>query len=136
MLSARCRLATKKVLRHQGLHFVMLDFGEIEIMDALTIAQLDALKNALFEIGMELLSEADRLLIENLKHAIIEVIHHPNLLENTTFKVYLSKKLNCEYADMANLFSEVSGITIEQYFTNLQVAWIKEMSIYGTKSTQ
>jgi hypothetical protein len=114
----------------------MLELGEIEIMDTLTIAQFEALKIALFKIGMELLSEADRLLIENLKSTIIEVIHRPNLLENTTFKVYLSKKLNHEYAYMANLFSEVSGITIEQYFTNIQVAWIKEMSIYGTKSTQ
>ena len=136
MLSARCRLATKKVLRHHGLHFIMLELGEIEIMDTLTIVQFEALKIALFKVGMELLSEADRLLIENLKGAITEVIHFPNLLENTTFKVYLSKKLNYDYPYMANLFAEVSGLTMEQYFTNIQVAWIKEMSIYGTKSTQ
>jgi hypothetical protein len=122
------------VLRHHGLHFVMLELGEIDIMDALTFAQFEALKIALFKIGMELLSETDRLLIENLKRAITEVVHCPNLLDNTPIKVYLSKKLNHDYAYLSNLFSEVSGITIEQYFTNIQVAWIKEMSIYGAKT--
>jgi hypothetical protein len=136
MLSARCRLATKKILRHHGLHFVMLDLGEIEIMDALNIAQLDALKNALFEIGLDLLSETDKILIENLKGAVIELVHHPNLLEKNTFKVYLSKKLNTDYAYMANLFSEVSGMTLEQYFMNTESAWIKEVSVYGAKSNQ
>jgi hypothetical protein len=66
----------------------------------------------------------------------MELVHYPNLLESNTFEVYLSKKLNQDYAYLANLFPEVSGITLEQYFLNTKLAWIKEVSVYGAKSTQ
>jgi YesN/AraC family two-component response regulator len=77
------------------------------------------------------MDETELVLIENIKKTIQQVVLHPEILIEETFSSYLSKKLKCDYAYMANLFSEVSGATIEQYFVTVELEWIKEMIIYG-----
>lgn len=134
MLSARCRTAAKLVCKELGLHFIMLGYGELELMDTLNDAQRIEFKKALSAVGLELMDETEIVLIENIKKAIKQVVLHPEILTEEAFPSYLSKKLKCDYAYMANLFSEVSGATIEQYFVTIELEWIKEMIIYGALS--
>ncbi len=134
MLSARCRSAAKLVCKELGLHFIMLGHGELELMETLNDAQRSEFKTALSAVGLELMDETELVLIENIKKTIQQVVLHPEILTEETFSSYLSKKLKCDYAYMANLFSEVSGATIEQYFVTIELEWIKEMIIYGALS--
>jgi len=134
MLSTRCRSAAKLVCKELGLHFIMLGHGELELMETLNDAQRKEFKTALSAVGLELMDETELVLIENIKKTIQQVVLHPEILIEETFSSYLSKKLKCDYAYMANLFSEVSGATIEQYFVTIELEWIKEMIIYGALS--
>jgi AraC-like DNA-binding protein len=134
MLSTRCRSAAKLVCKELGLHFIMLGHGELELMETLNDAQRSEFKTALSAVGLELMDETELVLIENIKKTIQQVVLHPEILIEETFSSYLSKKLKCDYAYMANLFSEVSGATIEQYFVTIELEWIKEMIIYGALS--
>jgi AraC-like DNA-binding protein len=43
---------------------------------------------------------------------------------------YLSKRLNRDYTYPANLFSEVSGATIEKFFIAYKIERVKELHIY------
>ncbi len=134
MLSTRCRSAAKLVCRQLGLHFIMLGHGELELMETLNETQRDELKTALSAVGLELMDETEGILIENIKKNIQLAVLNPEILTTETFASYLSKKLNLDYAYMSNLFSEVSGATIEQYFVTVELEWIKEMIIYGALS--
>ncbi|MDX2278018.1 MAG: AraC family transcriptional regulator [Saprospiraceae bacterium] len=130
MLSARCQSAAKLVCRQRGLHFIMLGHGEMELMETLNDARRTEFKTALSEVGLELMDETEVILIQKIKKTIQQVVLHPEILTQEAFPSYLSKKLKCDYAYMANLFSEVSGATIEQYFVTVELEWIKEMIIY------
>lgn len=130
MVSQRCKLVVKEELKKLGLHFILVDLGEIEIMEELNPAQLLAFKEALLVSGLEVMDDKKAVLIEKIKGVIIEMVHHSDELIKTNFSTYLHEKLNHDYTYMANLFSEVQGVTIEQFIIWHKVERIKELIIY------
>ncbi len=131
MISNHCKLTVKEELKKLGLHFVMLDLGEVDIMEDLSEEQLEQLKAALLNSGFELMDNKRAILIEKIKNTIIELIHHTEATLKINFSEFLSKKLKYDYTYMANLFSEVQGSTIEQFIISHKVERIKELIIYG-----
>jgi AraC-like DNA-binding protein len=131
MVSNRCKMAVKEDLKKLGLHFIVVDLGEVEIMENLSAEQLNQLKIALLNSGFELMDDKRAVLIERIKNIIIEMVHYSNALIKTNFSIYLSEKLNHDYTYMSNLFSEVQGTTIEQFIISHKIERIKELIIYG-----
>jgi AraC-like DNA-binding protein len=124
-------MVVKEALKDLGLHFVMVDLGEVEIMERITEQQRDTLKDTLFNAGLELMDDKRSILIEKIKNTIIEIVHHSEEMIKVSFSVYLSEKLHHDYTYMANLFSEFQGTTIEQFIILHKVEKIKELLIYG-----
>jgi AraC-like DNA-binding protein len=130
MVSNRCKLAVKEELKKLGLHFIMVELGEVEIMENITTEQRILLNQRLTSIGLELMDDKRSVLIEKIKTTIIEMIHHSEEVTKLNFSHYLNEKLNHDYTYMANLFSEVQGTTIEQFIIAHKVERIKELLIY------
>ncbi len=131
MVSNRCKLTVKEELNKLGLHFIVVELGEIEVMEDLTKQQRETLKLALLSSGLELMEDKKAILIERIKNTVIEMIHHSDEMIKTNFSDYLSEKLVHNYTYLANLFSEVQGTTIEQFIISHKVERIKELIIYG-----
>ncbi len=130
MVSNRCKMAVKEELKKLGLHFVVVDLGEVDIMEKITQEERELLKVGLRNSGLELMDDRRAVLIEKIKNVIIEMIHHSDELIKTNFSTYLSEKLNLDYTYLANLFSEVQGTTIEQFIISHKVERIKELITY------
>ncbi len=131
MLSTRCKMVVKDILKGLDLHFVIVDLGEVEIMEDLDSEQLDELKSALLVSGLELMDNKKAILIERIKNTIVEMVHHSNEGLKINFSNFLSEKLHHDYTYLANLFSEMQGSTIEQFMIAHKVERIKELIIYG-----
>lgn len=131
MVSARCKTAVKDALRHLGFHFVLVDLGEVDVMEQLTPEQLAELQKELKKSGLELMDNKRAILIEKIKNAVVEMVHHSDEIVKVNFSDYLEKKLNHDYTYLANLFSETQGTTIEQFVISHKVERIKELIIYG-----
>jgi AraC-like DNA-binding protein len=131
MVSARCKIAVKEVLKNMGLHFIVVDLGEVDIMEELSPEQREEMKIALLTSGLELMDDKKAMLIEKIKNVIVQMVHHTDEMIKINFSNFLSEKLNYDYTYMANLFSEVQGTTIEQYIISNKVERIKELIIYG-----
>lgn len=130
MVSARCKLAVKEVLKNMGLHYLIVDLGEVDVMEKLTLDQREELKAALLSAGFELMDDKRAVLIERIKNVIVEMVHYSEELIKINFSDYLSEKLQHDYTYLANLFSEVQGTTIEQFIIAHKVERIKELIIY------
>jgi AraC-like DNA-binding protein len=130
MVSARCKAVVKDELRKLGLHFIVVDLGEVEIMETLSAEEWAELKATLQLDGLELMDNKRAILIEQIKNVVIEMVHHSDELIKVNFSHYLSEKLNHDYTYMANLFSEVQGSTIEHFIINHKIERIKELIIY------
>lgn len=131
MVSERCKMAVKEELRKLHLHFIVVDLGEVEIMETISSAEIEQLKLGLHSSGLELMDNKRAVLIEKIKNVIIEMVHHSDELIKTNFSNFISEKLNHDYTYLSNLFSEVQGTTIEQFIISHKVERIKELIIYG-----
>jgi len=131
MVSNRCKMLVKEVLKALDLHFIIVDLGEVEILEQISAEQRVQLKANLFQAGLELMDDKKGILIEKIKNAVIEMIHHTDEIIKVKFSDYLSEKLGHDYTYMANLFSEVQGSTIEQFVIRHKIERIKELIIYG-----
>jgi AraC-like DNA-binding protein len=134
MVSNRCKMAVKEELKKLGLHFIVVDLGEVEIMENISTEQREQLKLALINSGLELMDDKRAVLIEKIKNVIIEMVHHSDEVIKVNFSDYLSKALNYDYTYLANLFSEVQGTSIEQFVISHKIERIKELIIYDELS--
>ena len=130
MVSNRCKMLVKEELKKLGLHFVVVDLGEVDIMETLTFYQRSQLKEALLESGLELMDDKRAVLIEKIKTVIINMVHHSDEIPKMNFSNFLSEKLNQDYTYLSNLFSEVQGTTIEHFIIAHKTERIKELIIY------
>lgn len=80
---------------------------------------------------MELLETKKSILIEKIKNVIIEMIHHSEALTDVNYSAYLSEKLGYNYTYLANTFSEVKGITIQQFIIIHKIERVKELILYN-----
>ena len=131
MVSNRCKLAVKEELKNLGLHFIVVELGEVEVMEKITAEQRDELKIGLHNSGLELMDDKRSVLIEKIKTVIIEMVHYSDEVIKVNFSHYLADKLSHDYTYLANLFSEVQGTTIEQFIISHKIERIKELINYG-----
>lgn len=130
MVSVRCKMAVKEILKKLNLHFIVVELGEIEIMENLSTEELQNLSLLLKEVELELMDDKRAILIEKIKNVIIEMVHYTEERPRTNFSDYLSDKLKHDYTYLANLFSEVTGTTIEHYIIAHKIERVKELILY------
>ncbi|MBP1644625.1 MAG: AraC family transcriptional regulator [Bacteroidetes bacterium] len=134
MVSIRCKMVVKSELDKLGLHYSVVNLGEVNIYETITEEQRSILKAALLKTGLELMDDKKAILVEKIKNIIIEMVHYSEEVPKTNFSDFLSLKLNLNYTYLANLFSEVTGITIEHYIINHKIERVKELLIYDELS--
>lgn len=134
MVTIRCKMIVKAELEAIGIEQCRVELGEVELTKPLTEVQHDKLNINLLKHGLEIMDDKRSILIQRIKNVIIEMIHyaddHP-LINNSA---YISKKLNYDYTYLANLFSEVQGITIEHFIISHKIEKVKELLVYDELS--
>ncbi len=130
MVSLRCKMVVKDELKKLGLHFIVVDLGEVEIMEDLTQTQHDILKESLLKSGLELMDDKRSVLIEKIKNVIVEMVHYADELPKINYSDYISEKLHYDYTYLSNLFSEVKGVTIQQFIILHKIERVKELLLY------
>ncbi|HCN84289.1 MAG TPA: AraC family transcriptional regulator [Sphingobacteriaceae bacterium] len=134
MVCIRCKMIVKQELKKLSLHYVIVELGEVEILEDISPLQLEELNKALLKFGLELMDNKKSILIEKIKKVIVELIHYTDEPEKINFSDYLSEKLNHNYTYLANLFSEVVGINIEHYIIIHKIERVKELLVYDELS--
>jgi AraC-like DNA-binding protein len=130
MVSIRCKLLLKAELEKLGLHHRTIELGEVDLLEDITQAQREQLNRSLKKAGLELMDDRKAMIVEKIKRVIIEMIHYADEPPLTKYSVFLSEKLNYDYTYLANLFSEVRGITIEQFIILHKIERVKELLVY------
>jgi len=130
MVSNRCKMAVKEELKKLGLHFIVVDLGEVEIMETLSLEQREELKAGLLNSGLELMDDKRAVLIEKIQNVIREMIHYSDEVPKMNYSDFISEKLDYDYTYLSNLFSEIKGITIQQFIIVHKIERAKELLLY------
>jgi AraC-like DNA-binding protein len=130
MVSLRCKLMVREELKKVGLHSTAIDLGVVEIPEGITDEQRLKLRENLLRSGLELLDDNKSILIERIKNVITEMVHYMDELPAENYSKYISEKLNYDYTYLSNIFSEVKGITIQQFIILNKIERVKELLLY------
>jgi len=131
MVSQRCKMMVKEELVKIGLAYATIELGMIEVRGNINPQQYNQLKENLFKSGLELLDDKKSILVEKIKNVIIEMIHHSADLPKRNYSDYISEKLQHDYTYLANIFSEVHGITLQHFIINHKIEKVKELLLYN-----
>lgn len=131
MVSARCKMAVKEELKKLGLHFMVVDLGEVEVMENISTEIREKLKKALLVSGLELMDDKKAVLIEKVINVVTEMIHHSDEIPKMNYSDFISEKLNYDYTYLSNLFSEVRGMTLQQFIIVNKIERAKELLLYN-----
>ncbi len=130
MVSLRCKLLVKEELLKLGINYVVIDLGMVDILEDITLEQHDILKINLLKSGLELLDDKKAILIERIKNVIVEMIHYSDEVPLVNYSDFISEKLDYDYTYLSNIFSEVKGITIQQFIIINKIERVKELLLY------
>jgi AraC-like DNA-binding protein len=130
MVCQRCKMVVKSELEKLGLHHTRVELGEVEVMEDLSEEQRSKLNRGLKLAGLELMEDKRSMLVERIKVHIIELLDNQDEQIKVNLSDYLSEKLQHNYTYLANLFSEVKGTTIEQFYLNHKIEKVKELLVY------
>ncbi len=130
MVSLRCKMMVKEELKKMGLRYVVVDLGFVEILEDISDKKRELLKENLLRSGLELLDDKKNILIEKIKNVITEMIHYSEDLPKVNYSDFIAKKLDYDYTYLANIFSEVKGITIQQFIIINKIERAKELLLY------
>ncbi len=131
MVSIRCKMIVKAELDKLGLHYGVVEIGEVELKEPISARQHEELKSALTKSGLALLDDRKSTLIKKIKGAIIDVVHYSEEMPKKNLSDYLSEKLDYDYTYLANQFSESAGITVEQFIIAQNIERVKGLLILG-----
>ncbi len=134
MVSLRCKMLVKEELKKLGLHYVVVELGMVEILEDITQEQHDQLKTNLLKSGLELLDDKKSILIEKIKNVIVEMVHYNDEIPKVNYSDYISQTLHYDYTYLSNVFSEVKGITIQQFIIINKIERVKELLLYDELS--
>ncbi len=123
-------MVVESELEKLGLQCTSVKIGEANIIGDIQPAQLVQLDIGLKKAGLILMEDKKSVLVEKTKNAIIELVHFSEEQIKVNLSDYLSGKLNYDYTYLANLFSEVKGITVEKFYITHKIEKVKELIIY------
>jgi len=93
--------------------------------DLVTMARIKAVLN---ELGTDLIEGREHKLVEEIKLAVVELIHQMNNVDSIVRKSeYLVEKTGLSYAYLSRIFSSHEHITLEKFIILHKIERIKEM---------
>ena len=124
-------MVVKDELTRLGLKYTSVELGEADLEDSISDNQREQFRANLLKYGLELMDDKKSVLIQKIKTVIIELVHYSEEPLIINLSDYLSQTLHYDYTYLANLFSEVQGITIEKFFISHKIERVKELLVYN-----
>jgi AraC-like DNA-binding protein len=130
MVCPRCVLAVEQELEKRTDQPFKVTLGEVTLEKPLPERALEEFRNGLNALGFELLDDQRQKQIGKIKNLLIGLIQKGELEEHFSLSAFLGSSLQKEYTSMSRLFSDVEGMTVEQYFILLKIEKVKEWLAY------
>lgn len=134
MVSLRCKMLVEQELEKLDINCHSIELGMVKIQDGISLKKLELFGEVLKRSGLELLDDQKQILVEKIKNVITEMIHYQDEVPKVNDSEYISEKLDYDYTYLSNTFSEVKGITIQQYIILHKIERAKELLLYNELS--
>lgn len=134
MVCPRCITSVEQLLEKNKLHAKYVRLGEVELTKEPGKAQLQQFAEDLQQTGFELLDDQKTQLIEQVKNLLIQKVQSGQIDEHFSISKFIGEHIYKDYSSISKLFSEVEGITVEQFFILQKIEKAKEWLMYDELS--
>lgn len=134
MVCNRCITVIQQTLDQLGITARHIGLGELTLDQELSLMQKASLSDMLNPLGFELIDNKKSQIIERVKNIIIGLVHYQDTREKHNLSDLLHTELQHDYNYLSNMFSEVTGTTIEKYFIAQKIERVKELLVYDELS--
>lgn len=135
MVCPRCIMSVEQILKTNRFSYSNIRLGEVELLTSPTQKQLNKLEADLNSVGFELLDNQKKQHIDKVKTLLIEKVQSGDIEDGFSIIKYLSSKVHKDYSHLSRLFTEVEGMTIEQFFILQKIEKAKEWLVYNEFTT-
>jgi AraC family transcriptional regulator len=128
MCCQRCIDAVWQVLTTIGLEVNSVQLGEATFANSKVPEQL--IISALKDRGFEIIIYEEERIVESIKIAVIEIIHHSsndNRNNKDNIPIYLEKKILNPYRFLNKIFLKHTNLTIQRYTTLQRIEKVKAL---------
>lgn len=130
-----CIRIIKQELENRGVKVNKALLGEIQVSYSDKNISYKEIEEVIFINGFEVITDKEKILTEQIKTAIIELIHYAgnksSIIRNSD---YLVEKLGYSYQHLTSVFSGVENITLEKFIILHKIEKVKELLEYGELS--
>ena len=123
-----CILFLREKFEELGLFVKEISLGKICIIHPEKIIPHETINNMLRGYGFEIVHNREDRIVEEIKIAVIELIHHLNNVDSIVRKSdYIVEKLGLSYQYISKVFSEHEHKTLEKYIILQKIERIKHL---------
>jgi len=128
MICSCCIKLLKIEFEKAGIDVLKIKAGVVDAHYNPSKVSLKKIESILEDLGMELIKSREHKIIDQIKTAVIEIIHHSNNVDSIVRKSeYLVEKLGLSYQQLSKAFSKHEEITLERYIILNKIERIKEL---------
>ena len=129
-----CTTVLENVLNDVNIDHKMVGFGEVDLTKPLAQDTAQELSDKLGKYGIEVVQNQKSILVQKIKDAIVDMVFNEENTVNVKSSVYLAEKLDHSYGYLANLFSEVTYTSIENFIILQKIEYTKQLILKGNLS--
>lgn len=123
-----CLRVIREELEKAGVEVIEITLGRATIRYDPGRISMEDVRSVLAELGTDLIETREQRLVEEIKLAVIELIHYMNNVDSIVRKSeYLVGKIGLSYAYLSRIFSSHENITLERYIILNKIERIKEL---------
>ena len=130
MVCNRCIMVVQQLYESMGYPPFHIELGDVETEHPLSEDDLEKMKASLVGYGFEMIDDTTSVLIEKIKTLVIEIVHYKSEPIRENYSTYIETKLHRDYNYLSNLFSDVTGTTLEKYIILQKIERVKELLVY------
>lgn len=128
MVCRCCLRVIREELEKAGIAVEEIQLGRATISFDETITSYEDIRKVLVDLGTDLIETRDHRLVEEIKKAVIELIHEMNNVDSMVRKSeYLVEKTGLSFSYLSRIFSSHESITLEKYIILHKIERIKEL---------
>ena len=126
-----CIRLLKKELDIDGITIQSIKLGTIELSHDPQKISLKIIHGMLEDFGFEIIADKEKILVEQIRQAMIELIHNSTYNAMVRNSDYLVERFNMSYPYISSLFSKHMNITLERFTILHKIEKVKELIEYG-----
>jgi AraC family transcriptional regulator len=123
-----CIRVITALFRDNNVKIIRIELGLAHIEYDTKLITQQQIADLLFDNGFEIISDRDRVITEQIKIAVIELVYHLNNVDSIVRKSeYLVEKLGMSYPQLSRIFSKHEALTLEKFIILHKIERIKQL---------